>query len=196
MAFSPDGRLLVTADADAVIRIYSVPGYSLAAYFQPPSPPAAVAISPNGRELATSSGIGAVFVYTIPSSYAQLQTGITWRDTFSNSTKYISALQFLSNSTLIAGGFDSVVRFWTVPSAAQSTVTVPTQTLATHAGEIGGMSYSASTGLLATASPQGTRVWQTSPSVVATDICAALQAPVQRSLWTEYLPGLPYMPVC
>jgi hypothetical protein len=89
-----------------------------------------------------------------------------------------------------------VVRFWTVPVALRSTVTVPMQTLATHTGEIGAMSYSASSGLLATASPQGTRVWQTSPSVVATTICRTLKAPVQRSLWLEYLPGLPYMTVC
>jgi WD40 repeat protein len=196
MAFSPDGRLLATADADADIRIYTVPGYSLAAYFPAPVAPAALAFSPNGRELAISTGTGFVFVYTVPASHANLQAGIVFHAVFSNSTKYISAVQFLSNSTLIAGGFDGVVRFWTVPTTAQASVTVPAQTLATRTGAIGGMSYSASTGLLATASPSGTRIWQTSPSVVATDICQKLKAPVQRPLWTDYLPGLPYMPVC
>jgi WD40 repeat protein len=206
MAFSPDGRLLATADQDGFVRIYSVPGFSLAAYFYFASATqiTRVAISPNGRELATGTGTGTVTVWTLPASvetaHGTGQAQINALTTFAANTKYISGVQFMSNAALIAGGYDGDVRFWTVPANAQTkappTVTQPTQTLATHAGSIGSFSYSASTGLLATAQATTTRVWQTSPSVVAADICQTLKAPVQRNLWADYLPGLPYMPVC
>jgi WD40 repeat protein len=206
LAFSPDGRLLATADQDGFVRIYSVPGYSLAAYFYFASATqiTAVAISPNGRELATGTDSGSVTLWTLPASvetaHGTGQIQINALTTFDANTKYISGVQFLSNSTLISGGYDGDVRFWTVPADAQTksppTVTQPTQTLGTHEGNIGSFSYSASTGLLATAAPSGTRVWQTEPSVVATDICRTEQSPVRPDLWKDYLPGLPYMPVC
>jgi hypothetical protein len=58
------------------------------------------------------------------------------------------------------------------------------------------MSYSAPLGLLVTGSPTGSHVWQTDPGQVATNICQSLHAPVSRGLWTDYLPGIPYTPVC
>jgi len=206
LAFSPDGRLLATANEDGFVRIYSVPGYSLAGYFYFSSVAqiTAVAISPSGRELATATGTGNVTVWTLPASvetaHGTGQEQINELATFAANSKYVSGVRFVSNSTLIAGGFDGDVRFWTVPADAQTknppTVTLPTQTLATHAGSIASFSYSAPTGLLVTAQATSTRVWQTDPSLVATDICHTLQSPVRPDLWKEYLPGLPYMPVC
>jgi hypothetical protein len=61
--------------------------------------------------------------------------------------------------------------------------------------QIASISYSASLGLLATASPSGSRVWETSPARVAANICQTLKAPVQPVLWKDYLPDLPYNPV-
>jgi WD40 repeat protein len=206
LAFSPDGRLLAMADQDGFVRIYSVPAFSLAGYFYLSSATqiTALAISPTGRELLTGTDAGNVTVWTLPASvetaHGDGQAQINATVTFAANTKYISGVRFLSDSTLIAGGYDGDVRFWTVPADAQTkappTVTLPTQVLATHEGGIGSFAYSASTGILATAAPSGTRVWQTSPSIVATDVCRTLRAPVQRNLWGEYVPGLPYMRVC
>jgi len=87
------------------------------------------------------------------------------------------------------------VRFWNLP-AGTFTSTIPAQTLATHWGAIAAMSYNARLGLLATGSPSGTRVWETSPAQVAASICQTLKAPVSPLLWKEYLPDIPYTPVC
>ena len=104
-------------------------------------------------------------------------------------------MEFLSDDSLIAGGSDGVVRFWNMP-AGKFTSTIPAQTLATHWGTIAAMSYERRLGLLATGSPSGTRVWETSPSRVAASICQTLKAPVSPVLWKEYLPDIPYTPVC
>jgi len=58
------------------------------------------------------------------------------------------------------------------------------------------ISYSAPLGLLATGSPGGTRVWETSPAQIAANICQTLKAPVLPILWKEYLPDIRYTPVC
>ena len=62
--------------------------------------------------------------------------------------------------------------------------------------QISVISYSAPVGLLATGAPGGTRVWDTDPSRVAASICQTLNAPVLPTLWREYLPDIPYTPVC
>jgi len=87
------------------------------------------------------------------------------------------------------------VRFWNVPTG-NFAATTPAQTLATHAGQISVISYSAPLGLLATGSPGGTRVWETSPAQIAANICQTLKAPVLPILWKEYLPDIRYTPVC
>jgi hypothetical protein len=58
------------------------------------------------------------------------------------------------------------------------------------------MSYDPRLGLLATGSPSGSQVWDTDPSRVATSICQTLKTPVSTFLWKEYLPDIPYTPVC
>jgi hypothetical protein len=58
------------------------------------------------------------------------------------------------------------------------------------------MAYSAPLGLLATGSTSVSHIWQTNLGQVATGICQSLQAPVSRTLWTDYLTGVPYMTVC
>jgi len=118
------------------------------------------------------------------------------RAVFSGSSRQIFDVHFLSNNALIAGGTDGVVRFWTMPGEAEFSATTPTQVVATHAGQIAAISYSAPLRLLATASPSGTRVWDTDPPRVATHICQSLKAAVRTTLWQEYLPDIPYAPVC
>jgi WD40 repeat protein len=195
VAFSPDGRYLVLAGIDGVIRVYSVPGFTLADYFRGVDATSAVAFSPDGRYLALGSSDGNVYISPVterPHSFADIHHD----SVFSGSTKQIFDVHFLTNNSLIAGGVDGVVRFWTMPGKAEFSATTPTQVVATHVGQIGSISYSARLRLLVTASPSGTRVWDTDPPRVATSICQALKAPVRTTLWQEYLPDVPYTPVC
>ena len=194
-AFSPDGRLLAAVGIDAQIRLYSVPGFSPLAVFPALDAPSSLAFSPDGRTLAVGNSDGNVYAYSVPATYTHLSQDIAFRGVFAASTKNIFSVQFLSDDSLIAGGSDGVVRFWNVP-AGKFTSTIPAQTLATHWGAIAVVSYNARLGLLATGSPSGTRVWDASPARVAASICQTLNAPVSNFLWKEYLPDIPYQPVC
>ena len=196
LAFSPDGRLLVAAGSDGLIRVFSVPGFSLLAVIQPGDTTTSLAFSPDGRELALGNSDGNVYLYSVPATYNDLNKQITYRGAFAASSKSIYSVEFLSDDSLIAGGADSFVRFWNVPAGNFNGATTPAQTLATHWGLISSMSYSAPLGLLATSSPNGSRVWETNPAQVAANICQTLKAPVREVLWQEYLPDIPYTQVC
>ncbi|MCW2931355.1 MAG: hypothetical protein JWM19_2317 [Actinomycetia bacterium] len=197
LAFSPDGRLLAAVGIDDVIRVYSVPGFSLVDSFEGLDSMDAVAFSPNGRLLALGNAAGDVYLFAVPPVVKNNNLGgQTELGVFAASGKTIWSVQFLSDNMLIAGGADGVARFWRVPSGKNWNDTIPTQEVATHAGLIGAMSYSAPFGLLATGSPAGSRVWQANPAQVATSICQSLRAPVRQALWMDYLPGIPYNRVC
>jgi WD40 repeat protein len=194
-AFSPDGRLLAAVGIDSQVRVYSVPGFSPLTVFPVLDAPSTLAFSPDGRALAVGDSDGDVYVFSVPSTYTDLNRDLKYRGVFAASTKSIFSVEFLSADSLVAGGSDGVVRFWSLPTGT-FTSTIPAQTLATHGGAISAMSYSARLGLLATASPSGTRVWEANPAQVAASICQTLKAPVLPNLWKEYLPDIPYTPVC
>ncbi|HUN31032.1 MAG TPA: hypothetical protein VMU95_03360 [Trebonia sp.] len=203
LAFSPNGKLLVAAGIDGIIRVYSVPGFSLTAYFRGVSSTDALAFSPDSKLLALGNDGGDVYLFKVPANAKDLSTPAkTQLGVFAASTKTIWSVQFLSDTTLMAGGADGVVRYWSVPPHAEPgpnlfAESIPFQTIATHSGLIASMAYSAPFGLLATGSSSGgTRVWQTSPAAVATSICQTLKAPVRPAQWSDYLPGIPYNPVC
>ena len=195
LAFSPDGRLLATVGVDRLVRIFSVPGFSLLGVVQPLDSTSSLAFSPDGRDLALGNSDGTVYVYSVPTTYTNLTSRITYRGGFSASSKGIFSVEFLSNDSLAAAGADGDVRFWTVPSG-KFNASIPAQSLATHGGLITDVSYSAPLGLLATSSASGSRVWETNPAQVAASICQTLKAPVNPSTWKDYLPDIPYAPVC
>jgi WD40 repeat protein len=199
LSFSPNGRLLAVVGIDDFIRVYSVPGFSPdpVDVFEGLNSMDAVAFSPNGRLLALGNAAGDVYLFAVPPVVKNNNLGgQTELGAFAASSKTIWSVQFLSNNMLVAGGADGVARFWSVPSGKNWNDTIPVQAVATHAGLIGAMSYSVPLGLLVTASPAGSRVWQTNPAQVATSICQSLKAPVGQSLWKDYLPGIPYVAVC
>jgi WD40 repeat protein len=138
-----------------------------------------------------------VYLFAVPANIKNLGSpSKSELGAFAASGKTIWSVHFESNKTLIAGGADGTVRFWGVPSGSNFDLITPAKTIATHSGLVASIAYSASLGLLATASPSSSHVWQTSPAVVATSICQSLKAPVRRTVWTDYLPGVAYDPVC
>jgi WD40 repeat protein len=201
LGFSPDGRLLAVVGIDGLVRVFGVPGFSLLDVISPLDATTSLAFSPDGRELAFGNSDGNVYLYSVPATYTHLNGQITIRGFFAASSKNTDSVEFLSDDSLVAAGWDSVVRFWDVPSGNFTatnpfTVTIPDQSLATHWGLISAISYDAPLGLLATGSPSGSRVWDTSPERVAANICQTLKAPVRQALWQEYLPDIPYTSVC
>ena len=196
VAFSPDGRLLAAVGSDGRVRVYSVPGFTPLVVLLPLDATSSLAFSPDGRELALGNSDGNVYVYSIPASYTRLPSQLKFQGALSASTKNIYSVEFLPDGTLVAAGADGVARFWTVPSGTFNGVTIPAQSLNTHVGAITALSYSAPLGLLATASPLSSRVWETNPAQVAASICQTLKTPASTQLWKEYLPDIPYTPVC
>jgi WD40 repeat protein len=200
VAFSPDGRLLTAVGIDGDVRLYSVPAFAFLGKFHPFDSTSSVSFSPDGRLLALGSADGNVYVNSVPPEGKLSDSNPpSLLLTLAGSSKQIFDVHFLANDSLIAGGVDGVVRFWAIPPGAGKTVfteTTPTQAVATHAGQIVSISYSAPLQLLATASPNGTRVWDTDPARLATRICQVLKAPVRTALWKEYLFDIPYAPVC
>jgi hypothetical protein len=200
VAFSPDGRLLTVVGIDGVVRLYSVPGFTFLGKFHPFDSTTSVSFSPDGRLMALGSSDGNVYIDSVPPPGKLSDNNPpSLMITLAGSSKSIFDVHFLTNNSLIAGGLDGVVRFWAIPPGAGKTVfnaITPTQVVATHAGQISSIAYSAPLQLLATASSSGTRVWDTDPARVATRICQTLKAPVRATLWKEYLPDIPYAPVC
>jgi WD40 repeat protein len=198
LAFSPDGRYLAVSGADAIIRLYNVPTFTLANYFRGVQTSASLAFSPDGHWLALASDDGSV--YLIPVREAPRLALYPQDDSiFEASAKTLFGVQFISGNRLIAGGEDGNVRFWTIPSHLPRegiVVTIPDQVIATHGGLIGSLSYSAPLGLVVTGSSNGTRVWDAEPGRVAASACRSLKQPIRKSLWQDYLPRIQYTPVC
>jgi hypothetical protein len=146
-----------------------------------------------GRTLALGNSGGNVYVYSVPATYTNLNQDISYRRVFAASTRSIFGVEFLSNDSVVAGGSDGVVRFWNLP-AGTFTSTIPAQTLATHWGAIAGLSYSARLGLLATASPSGTRVWETNPRPGGGEHLPDLEGPGAAQPVEGVPPGHPVRP--
>lgn len=114
VAFSPDSKILATASADTLIKLWNVSGAATAlilsqncTLYNYPYPLSAMAFSPNGKQLATGDTGGGLKLWNLPCgtepiSLPQAQ-GSVRVVSFSPDGKF-----------LVSGGADNIVRLWDV----------------------------------------------------------------------------------
>jgi WD40 repeat protein len=105
VAFSPDGRLLVTAGRDGEVRLFDGATGAPQGHVLTEEPLTAVAVHPGGRYVVVGSARGLVSVFTVP----QLRFVFEVR---AHNNAPVSALTFAADGTLYSGGWDRYVRAW------------------------------------------------------------------------------------
>jgi WD40 repeat protein len=118
VAFSPDGKTLITAGPDDAVRIWSVATYQQVGPAFPPlaSPVESLAVSPDGSILATGEDDGTVRLWDIGTGRPIGQPLIAGARTGAA----VETVAFSPDGSMIAAGDqNSTVRVWSVPTRDQ-----------------------------------------------------------------------------
>lgn len=107
LAFSPDGKMLVSGGFDKKVRFWDVPGRKMLAVFKGHTEPViAVAFSPDGKTAASGSADKTVRVLEAATAKEL--------DTFHGHEKVIREVAFLPDGkSLLSSGLDATIRVWT-----------------------------------------------------------------------------------
>ena len=186
VAFSPDGELLATADADGTVRLWNPAtgqtiGHPMAADTGTGGAVNGVAFSPNGNLLASADADGTVQLWNTaaeqavgPPLPADLGYGVT-------------GVAFSPDGNLLASAdADGTVRLWN--TATDRAIGTPLPADLGYA--VTGVAFSPDGNLLASADADGTvQTWQMSLFVYPyAALCADVGSPT-RADWTQYAPG-------
>ncbi|MFE9630857.1 helix-turn-helix domain-containing protein [Streptomyces sp. NPDC006463] len=108
--YSPDGRLLATAEADHTVRVWDVAERRVVAAFAGHTETVfSVAFAPDGRTLASAGSDGTIRLWDVAARASAA--------TLSGRSGTVFAVAFAPDGrTLAAGGADGTVRLWDVPA--------------------------------------------------------------------------------
>ncbi|WP_154814794.1 helix-turn-helix domain-containing protein [Actinophytocola xinjiangensis] len=191
--FSPDGSLLVTADAEGGVRLYRVDDPSRPSLAGTVTVDSAMSpvFDPRGRLLAVGSGDGRVHLWDVSDPSRPRAVGQPLDGPVSD----VWQIAFHPDGTrLAAASTDESVYVWDVADPAEPR---PFAVLRATTDSVRSVSF-APTGdtLVAGAGDGSVRRWITDPDAAARWICATVGTPITPTEWTRLLPDLPYTPPC
>jgi WD40 repeat protein/serine/threonine protein kinase len=171
LAFTPDGKMLITASEDQV-HLWDFPALEARTSFLGNiSHPNAIAISPSGEMLAACSWEGGLKIWSLKSgielaSVEHAHQGMAFTVAFSTDGK-----------CLASGGVDQAIHLWDASSLGNGSGGLnKTGHLLGHRSEVWKVAFSRQGGVLASASKDGTvRLWAVGPSAEQSKLDAAWQ---------------------